>query len=84
MPRATDMLRRLFREGFVSPSTPRRPFGPSILIGARPRADIDRAYQELLDAGAHSYKAPWDAFWQQRYAQVTDPDGNIIDLFAPL
>lgn len=47
-------------------------------------SDVDRAYQDLLDAGAHSYKAPWDAFWQQRYAQVADPDGNIVDLFAPL
>jgi len=27
---------------------------------------------------------PWDAFWGQRYAIVTDPDGNHISLFAPL
>ena len=27
---------------------------------------------------------PWDAFWGQRYAQVKDPDGNVVDLFAPL
>ncbi|MCZ6462364.1 MAG: glyoxalase, partial [Actinobacteria bacterium] len=25
-----------------------------------------------------------DAFWGQRYATVLDPDGNAIDLFAPL
>jgi uncharacterized glyoxalase superfamily protein PhnB len=29
-------------------------------------------------------KEPWDAFWGQRYAAVGDPDGNLIDLFAPL
>ncbi|MGH2776732.1 MAG: VOC family protein [Actinomycetota bacterium] len=46
--------------------------------------DVDRVYRELLDAGAKSYKEPWDAFWGQRYAQVTDPDGNFLDLFAPL
>ena len=30
------------------------------------------------------HKEPWDAFWGQRYASVKDPDGNQIDLFAPL
>ena len=29
-------------------------------------------------------KAPWDAFWGQRYACVLDPDGNQIDLFAQI
>jgi hypothetical protein len=27
---------------------------------------------------------PWDAFWGQRYAVVHDPDGNGVDLLAPL
>ncbi|MFL6036949.1 MAG: glyoxalase, partial [Gaiellaceae bacterium] len=27
---------------------------------------------------------PFDAFWGQRYATVVDPDGNAVDLFAPL
>lgn len=27
---------------------------------------------------------PWDAFWGQRYAVVSDPDGNTVDLFAAL
>jgi uncharacterized glyoxalase superfamily protein PhnB len=46
--------------------------------------DVDRRYEELVGAGAPSYKPPWDAFWGQRYAQVKDPDGNTVDLFAPL
>lgn len=46
--------------------------------------EVDRLYGELTDAGAVVYKEPWDAFWGQRYAQVNDPDGNVIDLFAPL
>jgi catechol 2,3-dioxygenase-like lactoylglutathione lyase family enzyme len=29
-------------------------------------------------------KEPYDAFWGQRYANVADPDGNAVDLFAPL
>ena len=35
-------------------------------------------------AGHHSELAPFDAFWGQRYAVVLDPDGNGVDLFAPL
>jgi catechol 2,3-dioxygenase-like lactoylglutathione lyase family enzyme len=46
--------------------------------------DVDRLYRELTDAGAPIHKEPWDAFWGQRYAQVKDPDGSVIDLFAPL
>lgn len=47
-------------------------------------AAVDRTYQELVAAGYEGAKAPWDAFWGQRYAVVHDPDGNSVDLFAPL
>ena len=46
--------------------------------------DVDHVYRELVEAGAESRKEPWDAFWGQRYAQTKDPDGNVVDLFAPL
>jgi catechol 2,3-dioxygenase-like lactoylglutathione lyase family enzyme len=45
---------------------------------------VDEAYAELVAAGYEGAKAPWDAFWGQRYATVHDPDGNSVDLFAPL
>jgi len=47
-------------------------------------AEVDETYQRLLDAGGSSHKEPWDAAWGMRYAQVKDPDGNIVDLFANL
>jgi catechol 2,3-dioxygenase-like lactoylglutathione lyase family enzyme len=47
-------------------------------------ADVDRAYDTLVAAGHEGHKAPWDAFWGQRYAVMHDPDGNSIDLFASL
>ena len=47
-------------------------------------ADVDRVYAELVAAGATVHKEPWDAFWGQRYAEVLDPDGNTVDLFARL
>jgi catechol 2,3-dioxygenase-like lactoylglutathione lyase family enzyme len=47
-------------------------------------ADVDRVYAELVAAGHPGYLAPWDAFWGMRYAVLHDPDGNGVDLFAPL
>ncbi len=47
-------------------------------------AGVDAAHARITDAGFASVKAPWDAFWGQRYAQVRDADGNVVDLFAPL
>lgn len=46
--------------------------------------DVDREYAALTGAGYQGEKEPWDAFWGQRYAVVRDPDGNTVDLFAPL
>jgi catechol 2,3-dioxygenase-like lactoylglutathione lyase family enzyme len=46
--------------------------------------EVDRVYAELLEAGGSPHKEPWDAFWGQRYAQLADPDGTMIELFAPL
>jgi catechol 2,3-dioxygenase-like lactoylglutathione lyase family enzyme len=47
-------------------------------------SEVDTVYAELSAAGQGGHKEPWDAFWGQRYAQVKDPDGNVLDLFAPL
>jgi len=47
-------------------------------------AGVDAIYQLIVENGYQGYKAPWDAFWGQHYAVVVDPDGNLIDLFAPL
>ncbi len=44
---------------------------------------VDRAYAAIVAAGFDGKSEPWDAFWGQRYAQVIDPDGNVVDLFAP-
>jgi catechol 2,3-dioxygenase-like lactoylglutathione lyase family enzyme len=47
-------------------------------------ADVDRAYAEMVGGGFEGHKVPWDAFWGQRYAVLHDPDGNSVELFAPL
>jgi len=46
--------------------------------------DVNATYARLVDAGFEGKKEPYDAFWGQRYANVADPDGNVVDLFAPL
>lgn len=47
-------------------------------------AEVDTLHGRVVEAGYTSHKAPWDAFWGQRYAVVVDPDGNTVDLFAAL
>ncbi|MFQ6329457.1 VOC family protein [Nocardia sp. CWNU-33] len=47
-------------------------------------AEVDRVFTELVNAGYHGELKPWDAVWGQRYASLADPDGNGVDLYAPL
>ena len=47
-------------------------------------AGVDTVYRRLVDLGYSGHKAPWDAFWGQRYAIVHDPDGTEVSLFASL
>jgi uncharacterized glyoxalase superfamily protein PhnB len=47
-------------------------------------AEVDELYGRLTDAGFDGEKEPWDAFWGQRYAQLLDPDGVPVDLYAAL
>jgi catechol 2,3-dioxygenase-like lactoylglutathione lyase family enzyme len=47
-------------------------------------SEVDELYAQVVDAGFQGEKIPWDAFWGQRYAQLLDPDGNPIDLYAKL
>lgn len=46
--------------------------------------EVDTLHASLVAAGHRSHATPYDAFWGQRYATVLDPDGNPVDLFAPL
>jgi catechol 2,3-dioxygenase-like lactoylglutathione lyase family enzyme len=47
-------------------------------------AEVDEVYARMVAAGFHGEKEPWDAFWGQRYAQLHDPDGVGVDLYAGL
>jgi len=47
-------------------------------------AEVDDTYARVTAAGFSGEKEPWDAFWGQRYAQLRDPDGVPVDLYASL
>jgi catechol 2,3-dioxygenase-like lactoylglutathione lyase family enzyme len=72
---------RSFEPDWVQPTGPNR---ISIAFKCDTPADVDKVYGELVGAGHHGQREPWDAFWGQRYATVADPDGNAVDLYAQL
>jgi catechol 2,3-dioxygenase-like lactoylglutathione lyase family enzyme len=76
---AEDLMKQIY-PGWV------RPVGQGIMLAFRcesPR-DVDEAFRKVTSSSFKAKKEPWDAFWGQRYASVIDPDGNSVDLFAPL
>ena len=56
----------------------------SIAFECSSPAEVDEVYARVTGEGFEGEKEPWDAFWGQRYAQLLDPDGNTVHLFAPL
>jgi catechol 2,3-dioxygenase-like lactoylglutathione lyase family enzyme len=77
----TEDTVRSFHPGWQSPSGSGR---AALALLCDDPAEVNRVYDELIGAGHHGELKPWDAFWGQRYAVVHDPDGNGVDLFAPL
>ena len=47
-------------------------------------AEVDEIYARVVEAGFEGERKPWDAFWNQRYALLGDPDGVRINLYAAL
>lgn len=62
------------------------PVGQRVTFACRcdSAAELDVTYAHMIKAGYVGLKAPWDAFWGQRYAFLADPDGNRVDLFAAI
>ncbi|HEY0691716.1 MAG TPA: VOC family protein [Kribbella sp.] len=77
----TEEVIRSFNPDWAPPPGPGR-IGLAFRCGSPQQ--VDTVYAELVDAGYQGHLKPWDAVWGQRYASVFDPDGNGVDLFAPL
>jgi uncharacterized glyoxalase superfamily protein PhnB len=56
----------------------------ALAFGFDSPAGVDTMFERLTNAGHPGPLQPYNAPWGQRYATVLDPDGNIVDLFAPL
>ena len=63
-----------------------KPTGSAIVLCFKQNSssEVNSLYSKIIEAGFNSVKEPWDAFWGQRYASVSDSDGNQVDLFAVL
>jgi catechol 2,3-dioxygenase-like lactoylglutathione lyase family enzyme len=79
----TEDTIRSFDPDWTAPAAPASGRAALALQCADP-GEVDRCYGAMIDAGFHGHLAPWDAFWGQRYAALHDPDGNTVDLYAPL
>ena len=77
----TEETVRSFHPGWQPPAAGGR---VSLAFRCGSPGEVDAVYGDLVGAGYHGELAPWDAVWGQRYATVLDPDGNGVDLFAPL
>jgi catechol 2,3-dioxygenase-like lactoylglutathione lyase family enzyme len=73
-----ELLRGVYDEWLENPTGHRI----ELAFHCHGRDDVDATYQRMTAEGYRGHKAPWDAFWGQRYAIVEDPDGNRISLYA--
>jgi uncharacterized glyoxalase superfamily protein PhnB len=56
----------------------------ALAFGLGSPAEVDALFDKLTAAGHAGTLKPYDAPWGMRYATVSDPDGNWVDLFALL
>ncbi|MFD7702672.1 VOC family protein [Streptomyces caelestis] len=77
----TEEVVRSFRTAWEPPSGGGR---TSLALRCDGPAEVDALFARMTEAGSRVELKPWDAVWGQRYAVLLDPDGNGVDLFAPL
>jgi uncharacterized glyoxalase superfamily protein PhnB len=73
-------LTRSYDPGWRAPSLPP---ASALQFQVSSRDAVDARYAELTAAGHHGHLPPVDAFWGNRYAEVDDPDGNIVGIHSP-
>ena len=76
----TEAMARRANPGWIAP------IGQRVTFACRcdDVAELDATYARVVAAGHTGPKAPWDAFWGQRYAFLQDPDGNRVDISTPI
>lgn len=76
----TETLARQVDPGWTAPPAGQGRLGAAFETSSSD--EVDATCQRLQTAGHTVKTPPYDAFWGQRYASVTDPDGNSVDVFA--
>jgi uncharacterized glyoxalase superfamily protein PhnB len=56
----------------------------ALQIGVESREAVDALHTAIVAAGHPSQLPPFDAFWGARYAEVSDPDGNLVGFQSPV
>jgi uncharacterized glyoxalase superfamily protein PhnB len=56
----------------------------ALAFGVTSPDEVDALFEKVTATGHAGPLKPYDAPWGQRYATVADPDGNWVDLYAPL
>jgi uncharacterized glyoxalase superfamily protein PhnB len=74
-------LTRGYDPGFLEPVPGG---GTALQVGLDARDAVDAMYADLTSAGYSGHLAPFDAFWGARYAEVRDPDGNLVGFQSPI
>jgi hypothetical protein len=77
----TEQVERSFNPGWPTPPVAGR---MGITLRCVDAAEVDTIYNEIIESGYEGGLEPFDAPWGSRHCRVLDPDGNAIDLFAPL
>lgn len=55
----------------------------ALQLGLASREAVDALFERITGAGYVGRLAPFDAFWGSRYAEVCDPDGNVLGFQSP-
>ncbi len=77
----TEETIRSFDPSWVRPSGGHR---VALAFACDTPGDVDETYAALVESASLGHLEPWDAFWGHRYAVILDPDGNHVELYAPL
>lgn len=76
----THELTRRYDSGFREPE---RGGACALQFNLASEQVVDDVYADLTGAGYAGHLAPFDAFWGARYAEVRDPDGNLVGFHGP-
>lgn len=74
-----DLMKKI-NPNWKQPQTP----GITLCFKQSSPEEVNQLFKKVTEAGFSTVKEPWDAFWDQRYSTVLDPNGTSIDIFSPL